>query len=481
MNRLLLVAMREFTSTVFTRGFLLGVVLMPVIMGIAIGAVALVSKLEGPRIVGRVAVVDRSGSTGARIAEKFSPEGESKARAAEAAKAQAAVDEGLRRMNVEVPKEQLEQAKARVGTEMNKAKTEADLTVELVPAETANLDQLKDSVRAAEIKTRRGTTEGPGPVLALVVVPPGAVAPGENGEYTDFELFANPRLDFEVQSKIRGRVGDAVVDARLATDPRITASGISPDALRALLRTPRPEIKNLTAEGERKGLGPLQFLVPVAFMILLMMSVMSGGQYLLTAVVEEKSSRVMEVLLSAVSPGQLMVGKIIGQMGVALLILLVYSGLGLAGLAIFALSDLVQPITLVYLVVYFFIAFFTIASLMAAAGSAVNEMREAQTLISPIMMIVMLPWLMWMPIQRAPNSSFATIASFVPGINPFVMAIRLGGSEPIPFWQIPVSMLVGIAAAAFFGWAAGKIFRIGVLMYGKPPDLKTLVKWVRMA
>ena len=482
MNRTLLVAIREFTSTVFTRGFLLGVVMAPVFMAIAVGGVLLVQRLEGPRIVGRVAVIDRSGVAAERIAARFTKEAEASERAKDAEKAKAAVQEKLKQMNMELPKEQLAEAEARMGPGLKQAEKGADLTIDVVAPDGADLDKLKNEVRAAEIKTRRGAAaEGPGPLLALVIVPPGAVTPGADGAYEDFEILSNPRLDFEVQSRVRSRVGQAVVDTRLATDPRITASGLQADALRALLTQPRPEIKTLTAEGERKGSGALQFLVPMAFMILLMISVMTGGQYLLTAVVEEKSSRVMEVLLSAVSPTQLMVGKIFGQMAVALLILVVYSGVGIASLVAFALTDLIQPLTLLYLLVYFFIAFFTIASLMAAAGAAVNEMREAQTLITPIMMLIMLPWLLWMPIQRAPNSSFATIASFVPGINPFVMAIRLGGSEPTPAWQVPVSMAVGIAGAVFCGWAAGKIFRIGVLMYGKPPNFKTLVKWVRMA
>lgn len=481
MNRTLLVAIREFTSTVFTRGFLLGVVLTPVFIGIAIGAVALVSRLDGPRIEGRFAIVDQAGGVAARIEDRFKPEAEAKASAEQAAKAQAAMDEGLKRLNLDLPKKQAEEAKSRMSAQMEKSGKPIDFTVEVLDPATAKIDALKDEIRAAEIKSR-GSNAGAKPLLALAVIPPASISPDGSNKYTPFELFVNPKLDFEIQARLRDRVGAAVVDTRLATDPRVLASGISPEALRALLQTPRPEIATLTAEGgERKSMGPLQFMVPLAFMILLMISVMTGGQYLLTAVVEEKSSRVMEVLLSAVSPVQLMVGKIFGQMAVALVILVVYSGMGIAGLLVFALSDLVNPMTLVYLLVYFFIAFFTIASLMAAAGSAVNEMREAQTLISPIMMIIMMPWLLWMPIQRAPNSSFATIASFVPGVNPFVMAIRLGGSEPIPFWQVPASMAVGIATAVFCGWAAAKIFRIGVLMYGKPPDLKTLVRWVRMA
>jgi ABC-type Na+ efflux pump permease subunit len=97
------------------------------------------------------------------------------------------------------------------------------------------------------------------------------------------------------------------------------------------------------------------------------------------------------------------------------------------------------------------------------------------------MVIVMIPWLTWFLIQRAPNSPLATILSFIPGANPFVMMIRLCGSEPVPTWQIPVSILVGVASVVVAGWGAGKVFRIGALMYGKPPNFKTLWRWIKMA
>jgi ABC-2 type transport system permease protein len=145
------------------------------------------------------------------------------------------------------------------------------------------------------------------------------------------------------------------------------------------------------------------------------------------------------------------------------------------------MTHLVAWQTLVYVAVYFVIAYFIIASLMAAVGSAVNEIAEAQSLMAPIMMILIVPMLLWMPIMRNPNSTFAQVCSFVPLINPFVMVLRVSGSEPVPMWQIPASMLVGVITVIVMVYLAAKIFRIGVLMYGKPPNFATLVRWVRMA
>jgi ABC-2 type transport system permease protein len=189
----------------------------------------------------------------------------------------------------------------------------------------------------------------------------------------------------------------------------------------------------------------------------------------------------MEVLLSAASPLQIMVGKVLGQMGVGMLIMLLYGSTGIAALIAFAMDDAINPMNLIYVAVYFVIAFFLIACMMAAIGSAVSELREAQTLMGPVMIVLMLPMLLWMPILRNPNSTFAQVCSFIPPISPFVMVLRLGGSEPVPFWQIPVSMAIGAVSVVIAAWAASKIFRIGVLMYGKPPNFRTLISWVRMA
>jgi ABC-type Na+ efflux pump permease subunit len=118
---------------------------------------------------------------------------------------------------------------------------------------------------------------------------------------------------------------------------------------------------------------------------------------------------------------------------------------------------------------------------MAAIGSAVNELREAQTLMTPLMILIMIPWMLWMPITRNPNSAFSTAISFVPPINSFAMLLRMTSSTPPPAWQVWLSIAVGVASVFGALWFATKVFRIGLLMYGKPPNFATLVRWARMA
>ena len=151
------------------------------------------------------------------------------------------------------------------------------------------------------------------------------------------------------------------------------------------------------------------------------------------------------------------------------------------GLVSAALMDLITVSDLAYLVVYFFMAYFMIASIMAAVGSAVTDIREANTLIMPVMFVVMIPLILWMPISKAPNGGLATSFSYIPPAIPFVMILRIAADEPVPLWQIPVTIVWGYACVLAMVWMSAKIFRVGVLMYGKPPSPLQLIKWLRYA
>jgi ABC-2 type transport system permease protein len=120
-----------------------------------------------------------------------------------------------------------------------------------------------------------------------------------------------------------------------------------------------------------------------------------------------------------------------------------------------------------------------IASIMAAIGSAVNELREAQSLMTPAMLVLMIPLFLWLPISTSPNGLLATVTSFIPPLIPFVMILRVAGDEVIPMWQIVLSLLIGYPAMVAMVWMAARVFRVGVLMYGKPPSPVELIKWVR--
>ena len=218
----------------------------------------------------------------------------------------------------------------------------------------------------------------------------------------------------------------------------------------------------------------------MAFMLLLWIATFTSGNYLLTTTIEEKGNKVMEVLLSAVSPMQLLAGKILGQAGVSAVILCMYGSAAIAGLVAFAMMDLVPISHLLLFGTFFIIAYFMVATIMAAAGSAVTELRDAQSLMGPIMLILIIPLALWPILAEHPNGLLATITSFTPPLLPFVMILRVTAStEPVALWQIVVSIVIGLVSVFAMIWICARIFRIGVLMQGKPPSVMQLIHWIR--
>lgn len=472
------VAWREFVCTVVTKGFIIGILLPPVIMIAALSLMPILMNAAPPKTLGRVAVIDRSGKALDQLKAEFTPEklAESKRRKAEQVKEQA--------KKFTPPGQE-----GAVNTAMASAAAGPEATLILEPL---GADAVVDEAKGAIPKVRSRKDLATDARLALIVIPAEAIAggytpppdpskpdaaPEPSGKpgYAPFELYTTPTLDPEVKDQIERAAKRAIVNSR------ISSTGLDVAQVRGLFSEPDMKAVTVTDQGERRTNDAAAMLIPGAFLFLLWISVFTAGQYLMTTTIEEKSNRVMEVLLSAASPLQIMVGKIMGQMAVGGVIMLLYSGTGVLALAYFALNHLIDPMKLVYLGVYFLIAFFLIACLMAAVGSAVSDIREAQSLMGPIMIVLIIPMILWFPILRNPNSMFATVCSFLPPISPFIMVLRIAGSEPVPFWQIPASIIAGIFYVIVSAWGAAKIFRIGVLMYGKPPNIGTLIKWIRMA
>jgi ABC-2 type transport system permease protein len=155
--------------------------------------------------------------------------------------------------------------------------------------------------------------------------------------------------------------------------------------------------------------------------------------------------------------------------------------MGLVLLFSFTLLGLLDLSLLLYLVVFFAITYLVVGALMAAVGAAVNDMGEAQSLMTPIMLLLVTPWVLWFPISRDPNSLLSTFISFVPPVNTFAMLLRLASPAPPPVWQVWLTIGIGAVSVVAALWFAAKVFRVGLLMHGKPPNFATLVRWVRMA
>ncbi len=462
------IAWREFSSTVLTKAFLIGAFLIPMLAALAIPLIIkFTEEAKAPPLEGKIAIVDKSGAVVAGVEKRLS-------------------EEGIATLIAETSSMVQKQLAEQLGDEAGKWKEQLDnpivqsaiaqgfgpppvLTVEGHPADT-DTEALRERLKPSA----GGSADA---LVGLAVVASDAVQKAEGSEtFGGYELFIRAKTDDRHIGLIRRGMREAVLEARYA------AAGVDAEDVEALTTVSAPRTKEITDTGDaREATTALNMMLPFGFMILLIMSVMVGGQYLLTTTIEEKSSRVVEVLLSAVSPMQLMTGKILGQMCVGVVMLAVYAGVGIATLVAFAKADLISADKLVYLGIYFVLAYFIFASFMAAIGSAVNELREAQSLQTPVMLTVMLPYFFWLPITRDPNSTLAFVLSMVPPMSPFAMVVRIASSEPPPFWQIALSMAITAAFALGCVWFAAKVFRIGLLMFGKPPNFRTLVRWVRMA
>lgn len=442
------VARREFLATVLTRGFLIGLLIMPALLAISFTVVPKLMAQRQRPIEGIVAVVDPTGKLAAPLAAAAEPEAVGARRAADTAGAVPAAvrDAGLQDVTVK---------RAR-----DTAVAEAPV-FHFVPL--ANVADAREWLLSGTGENR----------LAAVAVHADVLHPGTVG--SSYDLWVAPRLDPRVENGLYDALRTAIVAARAE------ATALDIARYDAMTRVTRPRSTTVTASGDQPTNGGLALVLPIAFGFLLFFGVMVGGQGLMTSTIEEKSSRVVEVLLSAVSPIELMTGKIFGQLAVSAVTLALYLALGGIILTSMSMMGLVQPVLIVYLAVFFVITYMTIGALMAAIGAAVNEMREAQSLMTPITLMIVVPMMLMGPILRNPNSTFATVLSLVPPMSSYAMLTRIASVAPPPLWQILLSIALGLVGVAAAVWFASKVFRVGLLMFGKPPDMKTLIRWVRMA
>jgi ABC-type Na+ efflux pump permease subunit len=463
MKKVLQVARREFVSTALTKGFIVGALVLPAVFALIMPVIAMLfEQAKAPADVGRVAIIDRSGMLDELLAERLTPEALVEARRGSLSEFQQNAESGG--------------GEGEAPPDLGQVAQIADTLMGETPKFTVDILSVETDLEDAQNRLREEPENEDDRTLALVEVDPDAVVrPEGQAEFGSYSLFTRPKVDPRTTNTIERTVERAIKDVRYEM------AGMDREELRRLTSIAQRDVQEVTETGTRESNQVLQFVLPGAVLVLLFMGVMTGGQYLLTTTVEEKSSRVVEVLLSAVSPMELMFGKILGQMFVGMCLLLVYTGVGIFAMLWFALADLIDWTDLIYMFIFFLIAYTIIASLMAAIGAAVNEMREAQSLMAPVMMALVFAFYLSFPAMMSPSAPWAVAMSFIPPFSPFTMLIRIASTEPPPVWQIWLSIAIGSAFAYGCVWFAAKVFRVGLLMFGKPPNFKTLIKWVRMA
>ena len=453
MNKILLIAQRDFLTTISNKGFLFGLFILPLMIAVAVLlGPRILSASRSPQVVGRVAVMDPTGRVLPELRATLSTP------AIEARR-----KENARRQLADVPEANRAFAERGIQAALG---TVPNLTIEERPANAA-VDAEKQAL---------SSDDAAGRPLALIVIDRDAVERTDpSADFGTYDLFASRALDDETETVIYQSLSEALVAARLGV------AKLDQKQVDAMTRVRRPTATIVTAAGEQRAQRKFMEFLPFLVGIFIFVGVITGGQTLMTSTVEEKSSRVVEVLLAAVSPFQLMAGKLLGQSAVGLLAMGIYVGLGLLALYSFAMFGLIDPMLIVYFLVFFLITYLVFGALMIAIGAAVNQIQEAQSLMGPVMLLLLVPYMLSPMIGKAPNSPLAVALSFVPPMNTMAMMARMASDAPPPEWQIWLTVLVGIGGVCAAVWFAAKIFKVGLLMHGRPPNVATLIRWAREA
>jgi len=274
------------------------------------------------------------------------------------------------------------------------------------------------------------------------------------------------------------RTVSAVLVAR-----RLASAGIDPTKVKNLTREVDMKTIRVSETGEREDRGAAMFLALILLMILYI-CILIWGQAILTSVIEEKTSRVVEVMAASVPTTTLLLGKLVGVGGAGLTQFLAWS------LSLFAVSIAsagasgaftmpeITPLMLVSFVAFFLLGFFFYASLYAAIGASVNTVQEAQGLVFPVMLPIVLAMVCWPAVLQSPDGPLAVTISLIPGMSPLIMFLRIVVLTP-PMWQIALSILLLVLGILAVVWIAARVYRVGILMYGKRPTFPEIVRWVR--
>lgn len=433
MRRILLIAKRDFISSVMTKAFIFGLLVMPILVG---GGFFVIAGMQARNNAQEqhVAILDRSGLVAAAVIE-----------AAEDANRRDMFDKTTGRRLM--PQYRFEQSTPPDG----------------------NWDRqrllLSDRVRRREL-------------IAFVDIGQEAIHPSP-GRAAPIAFYSGAGGIDMFQGWFAGPVNDGLRRVRLAQ------LGVDHDHYTEALTPVRLESMNLVSEDPRTGaiLAPRKkgqvesFAVPYVLALILAMIVLISANPMLTAVAEDKTQRVFEMLLGSATPFELIMGKILAAVGRSLASSSLYIIGGILALQSMAMFGLIPFGVLPWFFVYLVADVTLMCALGAALGSACNSTQDAQHLVGFLMLPVLIPLFTMVSILQQPNSGMSTALSFFPLFTPILMMMRQSMPGGVPAWQ-PWAGLFGILACSVLGtWAAARIFRIGILFQGTTPKLAELARW----
>lgn len=283
--------------------------------------------------------------------------------------------------------------------------------------------------------------------------------------------------DFGGTSRLRSALNAALIERRLA------GAGIDAGRVKALSKNVELETINERGEQERGQ----SFVLAYALLMILYLTILVYGVMVMRGVIEEKQSRIIEVMLSSVRPFQLMLGKIVGIGLVGLTQYAIWATFALALSAFAAMQAAmftsfkfphISPLLLFYFIAFFVCGYFLYATLYATVGATVSSEEDGQQAQMPVTMTIVIPMAFSSVVLSNPGSTLSVVLSLIPFFAPVLMFLRITLSDP-PWWQVALSFVLLIGTTLGCTWVAAKIYRVGVLMYGKRPTLPELMRWLK--
>ena len=428
------IAKREYLATVRTKGFIIGLVVAPLLFGgSALAMIIFENRVDTRDKV--IAIVDRSGLVARTVVET-----------AEARNARTVYDE---------------ESGEKVGPAY---------LIEVIVPDDADLD-----AQRLELSERVRTNE----LHAFVEVGPGVLHPRGDPVGSRIDYYAKSAALDDLRSWVERPINGELRSLRLqetGADP-VTHEDMfdwvsaSPMGLVSL----DPETGEIGVP--RRSSEAEALIAPLVMPMLMFMMIMMGAVPLLNGVMEEKSQRIAEVVLGSAKPFEFMAGKVVGGLAVSLTAATVYIVAGVLAVRQMGLADYVPYHVLPWFFIYTLLAIVMLGALYAALGSVCNDPSEAQSLMLPGMIPVMIPMFVLVPVIKEPESTFATALSLFPFFTPILMLIRQTALETLPVWQPWAGVLGMLLFAMLMVWAGGRIFRMAILMQGTPPKLGNMLRW----
>lgn len=452
MRKFLAVLKREYMQRVRSKMFIVATVLGPLMMGLFMVVPAFIANIKtgGPT---RLAIVDETGTLYHQVRTALLKErGE---------------DEDDKELGNNVTPG-AESKSGPSGLQGMRQKFEQSYEVQQVIPGTDTLETLK---RKLDERVKKDE-------LDMYLILPKDILQSGSARY-----YSRNTGDMFTREQIKDRLTRAIHNQRM-TEKNISPSLMSEINMPIKMRAARAGDEK---EEEDTGQG---FGLVFAIGFIIYITLVMYGQVILGAVIEEKETRISEMLFSSMRAFPLMMGKLIGISLVALTQYAIW-GIALGAFALFGVGMLAtqgMPVTLprtppsvfVYFLLFFLLGYFIYATIYALVGAMVTTAQEGGQLALPVIFLLVIGFYLAFPVLRSPDSSFAFWVSMVPFFSPITMLVRIVTQTP-PFWEIALSLLIGFSTVVLLIWLAARVYRVGMLMYGKRASIPEMLRWVRQS